>query len=434
MSNSKHTKRRFDGQGKEISRAKAFRECLPHHVRFVFWLAMDLRPIAIGLDEAFREFLHGLDPTYEPPARSTIWKIVEITFILTQRQLHNVMQKVKEEIGSPFFSLQLDMWTTRNMAESYISLNGSFITRTEDYGGYAEYHLEQALLAFKAFPHLRHTAVNIANWTKDMITGVLNFEMDDVCVCVPDGGANVRKIGQLTGLNARTCFAHQLQRCVLYALGTAGTTSRNPEMKAALSKAKQLASTVHHSTQITKLLASTREARKEKPMAVMQDVTTRWSSTHMMVQSLNLLQADLQSVFNSTDLNNEAMIANAANTNAGVESILDESESEDDEIAPKSVPLDADQSPTKLPRDHLLTEPEFAMTRAVEGFCAPASQVTLMLEGEDYVMGNKGYPSLKVLQTNYQSDQLVVPGQLTTTDRTSNRKYYAYNYDGLPSR
>jgi hypothetical protein len=123
MMKSRHTKRKFDHEGNELDKGKTFRESLPHHVRFTLWLAKSLRPLQISKDEDFRIFLQGLDGGYKPPSDHTVWNIISETVKLTQRALMADMMQVKDEIGSPFFSLQIDLWTTRDMRESYVSLN-----------------------------------------------------------------------------------------------------------------------------------------------------------------------------------------------------------------------------------------------------------------------------------------------------------------------
>ena len=184
---------------------------LPHHIRFALWVATTFRPFALANDESFLEFCQGLNDRYNTPHSETVWKILGIAEELTKAKLKSSMMKVKEQIGSPFLSLQVDMWTTKDCAESYVALNASFITRSLGLGGIPEYELEQALLDFNAFPYHRHTAINIEKWLKQALQD-WGIEYKDIVCIVPNGGANVKKACRISGLNTRTCYAHDLQR------------------------------------------------------------------------------------------------------------------------------------------------------------------------------------------------------------------------------
>ena len=89
---------------------------------------------------------------------------------------------------------------------------------------------------------------------------------------------------------------------------------------------------------------------------------------------------------------------------AEVQNVLVEDESEDE--FPPVPDLMSDESPSKLPRDNVLSDAEFGTLRQVEGFAMPTAQVTRILEGEKYVMGNKGMPALKLLALQYNQTKL----------------------------
>ena len=218
---------------------------------------------------------------------------------------------------------------------------------------------------------------------------------------VLDGGGNVKKACKLLNIPSHTCFAHDLQRCILYALGLAGKESQNPTLKSVIGKAKKLTSAVHHSTQLTKAIDTVRTKRGEKPLKLVQDVPTRWNSTHAMCKSLNILHPDITVVLQSTSANridDDITMHMDDNTR----SILQEEVSCDEIEAPSAETVAA-------PRDYALNETEYGMMRYIEGFASPTSTVTRILEGELYVTANRGWPSLKLLQLNYKAGKVVVP-------------------------
>ena len=386
---SRHSKLAVGADGQILRGTLAFKDALPHHVRFCMWMADSLRPLAVAHDEGFRSFCDSLHPGYVPPHRNTVWKILELIQQLTLENLKQQLMAVKAQIGSPFISLQTDMWTTRDMRESYASLNGSFITRKHGIGGTSEYALVQAQLAFRKFPYLRHTGAKILLWIRAELK-ILGLTEADVVVIVPDGGGNVKKACKMSTMNYRICYAHQLQRCVMYSLGLAGKQSQNEDLKEHIMKGRKLAPMVHHSTQITKQLAAARAKREESQVSIHQDVDTRWFSTYEMMKSLNLLQPDLQTVCNAAEINEVAMqiqiemnrLETSWREGAAGEDSADES-AEDDSLMLSNTP-----------RDCMYSDAEFATNRYVEGWTKPAADAQLMLEGDSYVCGNKGYPSI----------------------------------------
>ena len=66
-------------------------------------------------------------------------------------------QKVKKEIGSPFLSIQLDLWSTLNAHEAYGALNASIIEDNAVDDDDQDLVLRQHLLAFDVFPDVEHT-------------------------------------------------------------------------------------------------------------------------------------------------------------------------------------------------------------------------------------------------------------------------------------
>ena len=384
------------------------------------------RPLQIDKDELFIEFMRGLDGKYDPPGRQTIWKILDIAEEMTRQRLKLAMQHVKSEIGSPFFSLQIDIWTTANMKDSYVSLNASYVERKIGLGGKVHYVKQSCLLKFGAFEVCSHTAVYIEQWLKDALQE-WGFSYDDVVIMVPDGGANVKKACKLAGLQWHVCYAHDLQRCILYALGLAGKECLNPEMKQVILRAKGMASAVRHSPKMQMSLEKVRKQRNEKRLSITQEVRTRWSSTYAMAKSENILQPDLTSTMQSSTVNESASeLLSQASRNAQVRAVLAEEDTEDEDDTESTVP---DANP---PREKLLTETEFANLRNVEGFASPTAQVTRMLEGEKYVTADRGYPALKMLLLQYKYGKVIVPTIITAADMLKDRKFAAYDVDGLP--
>ena len=120
---SRHSKLAVGADGQILRGTLAFKDALPHHVRFCMWMDDLLRPLAVAHDEGFRSFCDSLHPGYVPPHRKTIWKILELIQQLTLENLKQQLMAVKAQIGSPFLSLQTDMWTTMQRHERVICIS-----------------------------------------------------------------------------------------------------------------------------------------------------------------------------------------------------------------------------------------------------------------------------------------------------------------------
>jgi hypothetical protein len=354
---------------------------------------------------------------------------------LTKDNLQAALHQVKLEIGSPFFSLQTDMWTTKNMAESYASLNVSFVERKKHLGEIV-YTKKSALLACETFPHITHTAVLIHNWMIKVLSD-WGFRPQDVVMLTVDDGASIVKAAKIghrrAGWGFTICFDDQLQRCILYALGLAGKTSRNPRMKEIIAQARRMVATVNHSTQLQKLLKQSQEQRKLDVLMVKQDVITRWSSTFNFTERANILEPFLIAVMSDSTIHDQSKQLLAQVDDTEMQTMLAEELSDDDLVDKQLYVPDFAEEPVAVPSDALLTSPKWDALKAIEGFSKPVAQVVLQLEGQTYTTADIAWPQLLLLKNTYQLDTFNVPLRMDQNSSRQRRQWQRLPYAGQPT-
>jgi hypothetical protein len=349
---------------------------------------------------------------------------------MIRQSITALIARVKAEIGQPSVSLQFDLWTTKNMKEAYGSLNLSLVERIST-GGSVSYVLKQILLDFSVFPESSHTSVHIAAWIQRVLRRH-NLGLDDIVITVPDGAGNGKKAVKLLGLPWRVCMAHNLQRCILYALGLAGATSRNPDLKALVMANRRMVGAIHHSTQNQKALAASQVKRGvcyKHVKSTDQDVVTRWNSTFTMMSTNTQLQHDFVHVFSSDTLQkvNEELLQLA--TADGTQEIVGDLDdfSDDDDTASRCTASTTPEDPTT----HLLSQPQWNQTCAVQGFCAPCAAATTILEGDLYVTSDTAYPMILTLQAEYEKETFATPLP-APHDATQERQWRQQSYAFQP--
>ena len=157
MNESKHSKTTFNDEGDVAHQAWSFDEMLEPHIWWTRESTLHDRPQAMMKDKGFRGFLETLQNRYSLPHIDTMDKIAQLDEEMVMIGIKEALQKVKKEIGSPFLSIQFDMWSTPNAHEAHGSLNGSVIEDTAIDDDDMQLVLSQFLLAFDVFPDIEHT-------------------------------------------------------------------------------------------------------------------------------------------------------------------------------------------------------------------------------------------------------------------------------------
>ncbi|XP_067293402.1 E3 SUMO-protein ligase ZBED1-like [Pseudorasbora parva] len=222
----------------------------------------DLQPFSIVEDEGFRAFVNKLDPTYVLPTRKTVKTMV-------REKYKEVKQKAMAHLQNiPSVCLTADMWTSLTM-ESYLGVTCHYTNSNTELGS--------VMLGVSKFPK-SHTADNIKEALSDLISdwGLTG----SVAAMVTDNAANMVSGIQKLGLRHLPCFAHTINLIVKRAV-------EEHEVFADIRKrARRVVSFFRSSTKATENLILAQERMGRQPLKLLQEVDTRWNSTHDMLQRL----------------------------------------------------------------------------------------------------------------------------------------------------
>ena len=83
---------------------------------FIEFLIDNNQPFNIVTNEAFRNFLKALNPSFNIPCENTIQMLLETAYQYTEQKLKNLL-----EIDAISVSLTTDFWTSRSQ-EGYIGV------------------------------------------------------------------------------------------------------------------------------------------------------------------------------------------------------------------------------------------------------------------------------------------------------------------------
>ncbi|KAL1254902.1 hypothetical protein QQF64_012963 [Cirrhinus molitorella] len=227
----------------------------------VTMIVKDLQPFSIVEDEGFQEFVKKLDPTYVLPSRKTVKLMVRQKY---QEEKQKAMEHLK---NIPSVCLTAEMWSSLTM-ESYLGVTCHYTDGNTELGS--------VVLGVSKFPK-QHTADNIKEALSDVISdwGLTG----SVAAMVTDNVANISISGiQKLGLRHLPCFAHTINLIVKRAI-------EEQEVLADIrSRARRVVSFFRSSTKATEKLILAQERMGRQPLKLIQEVDTRWNSTHDMLQ------------------------------------------------------------------------------------------------------------------------------------------------------
>ncbi|XP_073724310.1 E3 SUMO-protein ligase ZBED1-like [Misgurnus anguillicaudatus] len=204
-------------------------------------IVKDLQPFSIVEDEGFRAYVKKLDPTYTLPSRKTL-------------------------------KAMMNMWTSRTM-DSYFGVTCHYTD--------ANTHLGSVLLGVAKFPKA-HTTDNIKEALSHLISDWSLTGM--VTTIVTDNAANMIAATEKLGLCHLPCFAHTLNLIVKKAV------KEHEALTDIRTRARRVVTYFRSSAKANDKLILAQERMGKQPLQLVQEVETRWNSTHDMLQRLLDLQ------------------------------------------------------------------------------------------------------------------------------------------------
>lgn len=236
--------------------------------RITEMIALDLQPFSMVEDVGFLRLIHTVAPQYVMPSRKYFsdTKIPEL-----YSEVRETLQQVISEQSSLVFTV--DIWTCQYTIQSYLGLTCHWLTN--------DFQRKMAVLLCQPFDG-SHTALNIADAWKNMMKDwqLTNANSPKCHVVVSDSAANMLKTFRELSINRIACFAHSLQLVV-----KDGLLSQRTIIDACAVVRAVVGHFKHSSSALSAFHAKQRELNIPQH-ALLQDVATRWSSTHTMLQRI----------------------------------------------------------------------------------------------------------------------------------------------------
>ena len=234
--------------------------------------AVDLRPVSMVMGKGFRNFCSLLNPAYQVPHYNTVTKHLLHLYEDQKKDLIDLL------LGNKV-SFTTDCWTSTG-SRAYITLTAHFIDKDWGY--------KSVVIATRPLDE-SHTAANIAS-TIEKISD--EFKIDQVAGLTTDNARNVTNSAAILNVIHVPCFAHTLQLAIDSGIGV-------PNVKKATSQASTL---VGHFSKSAKATHALKQLQDEKPLALVQAVSTRWNSIFFMAERLLKLRIPVLSVLLDKDI------------------------------------------------------------------------------------------------------------------------------------
>lgn len=230
-------------------------------------------PYSIVEEAEFKGLMKLTSPRYNIPSRTTFSRNVI-------PKMHEALsEKIKNELKSfndlQSWSFTTDGWTSKKH-DGYMSLTFHCLTDN--------FELKSYCLALKQVT-VQHTGANVCKGIKDTIQ---EWEIESLIggnkipiYAVTDGAYNMRSaISQWKQWTHIDCFGHVLQLCVEDAIKATVPVSH------LMAKCRTIVGHYTRSSVANARLRREQENLGQKPLALIQDVQTRWNSQYFMLERL----------------------------------------------------------------------------------------------------------------------------------------------------
>ena len=183
----------------------------------------------------------------------------------------SVLHKVLTLPGNAYnISFTTDIWTNVS--------NYSFLSVT---GHCLDENFTSSTVVLRVVPfHELHTAANISTLLQGVLSDYNNIAKHKVHIIVSDNAANITKGIHIVGCQSLPCFLHTLQLVIKDSLHEQKIISD------AIAQCRSIVSHFSHSSLACAKLNKLQEQHKIPQHSLVQNVTTRWNSTFLMLQRM----------------------------------------------------------------------------------------------------------------------------------------------------
>ena len=286
-----------------------------------FFLEKLLKWIVKGyktLDEVeslpFREMLESLSSNVHHFSSKTIKEKIFLQEVI-------VREKLKEHLRGREVAITIDMWSSIKK-EGYMALSASFINEA--------WEIENWTLNCQPFPG-KHGAEQVRDKLYDLLQ-TMDIEHQNVICCVTDNDATMNSFANSLDFEWQGCLAHLINLVTNYVFRGIG-------IETTMKKCRETVGLFNQSNQLNEVLISAQNSlwKDRAPLQLIQDVVTRWWSTHSMLARLLKLKSPIQFMVAGNRM------------------------------------------------EAILTEGDWATIEMVDSFLSPFAKIQKFLEGEKYV-------------------------------------------------
>ena len=235
---------------------------------YVKWLTLECMPLNTGESVHFQNMISSLRPKAQVPHyRQLHTKLVEL-----EVQLKAAICLM---VAGMFVACTTDAWTSSaNVA--YCSLTLHYIN--------AKWELISLALDCTSFPGT-HDGIRVAAKLAEMLEQY-HILPQNVMACVTDTAANMVRAARFMPYDWHGCLAHMLEL-------VSGLAFEGEGVKEILARGRSLVGSIKGSSQAKEALQRALAFFKLPNLNVLQDVTTRWWSTYLMIARLLALRKAL---------------------------------------------------------------------------------------------------------------------------------------------
>ena len=232
--------------------------------KLAHFCAQDFRPISIVNGEGFQNFLKEMDPSYQVPSHTTIRNYIRKSYLSAKESMIEHLSKQKG------IAITTDLWTSV-ATEGYITVTTHYVNEA--------WQLQSQVIGTRVVDK-RHTGQNIAEEINQLTT---KFQISNLLIAaVHDNASNMDVAMRELAIDHFPCAGHTLQLAI-------GDALKAADISKVVARCRHLVAFFNRS-----IISSALEVRQkagnsnQKPLGLLQNVSTRWNSTFIMLQRLLL--------------------------------------------------------------------------------------------------------------------------------------------------
>lgn len=228
-------------------------------------IALDNLPYSIVTNQGFRRLITKLAPQYTLPGRKYFTE--KIIPDIYERLVMGIKSKL---VGVNYVSLTSDLWTCSHTNDSFISFTGHWFD--------SDFQQNHVVLNCKQFPG-NHTGESIKNMFFEMLH-MWDINISQIHLMVRDSGANIVKGCNDAGIPSVSCFIHTLQLVINEGIDSQRSVSD------LIATCKKIVAHFNHSSAACSKLKEIQEELNVAPNKLIQDISTRWNSSYLMIKRI----------------------------------------------------------------------------------------------------------------------------------------------------